>query len=82
MWSRAQTTHLFALGHPGIALDPVRALISQMQPYIQEAQPDAGHQDGRHGHEGDGLPGALQAAFNAARSFLQKSRSIRFRRSD
>src|SRR6185312_1250551 len=59
-----EPAHLLALGQLSVAVDTVRPPVAQVQPHIEEPQPDTGNQDGRDGYQCDQMTAAAQAALD------------------
>jgi len=56
-----EPAHLLALGQRRVAGDLVGALIAQVQPHVDEAQPQAGDEDRRDRHQQHRVAGGAQA---------------------
>lgn len=77
--------HLLSLDKACITRQGLGTLVALMQQHIQKMQADAGHQNGRHRHQGHPLTstaamtlegGANQGAFVLTKSFSTRFRAI------
>jgi len=60
-----EPAHLLPLGHGGVAGKGLGAPVAHVKQHIQKAQADAGHQNGRHGHQRNPLAVDRTAAVQA-----------------